>query len=158
MTLAVIDWIFIVVLLIFIIAATIKGFINEIFGKASWISGIILAIFLYSKVGLILHQKIESLALCNVLAFVLIFAGVFLIVKIVGGILHKIFELRILRGLDKVLGAMFGLVEGFAIICLIMFIMTIQPFFDATGLLKDSFFYDLMNTFIPEVKAAITNV
>lgn len=158
MTFTVIDWVFFIIILIFCITALIKGFINELFGKASFIVGIIMAIFFYSKVAKMMNSKIQSIVLCNVLAFILIFAVVFLVLKLVGSILHKIFELSLLKGLDRAFGAMFGLVEGFAIVCLVMFLLTIQPFFDASSLLEGSFFHNMMNTYIPEVKAAIANV
>ncbi|MCR4741519.1 MAG: CvpA family protein [Treponema sp.] len=158
MTLVVIDWIFLVIIAIFMIGALIKGFVNEIFGKASWIIGIILAIFFYSKLAVILQNKIANLILCNILAFLIIFAASYIILKIIGSIIHKIFQMDILVGIDKTLGAAFGLIEGFAIVCLVMFLMNVQPFFDASSLLADSFFYGLMNTYIPQVKDVISNV
>jgi len=156
--LSVIDWVFMVIILVFVVLALLKGFVNELFGKASWIVGIICAIFFYSKVALILNGKIANMIVCNILAFILIFIVSFLVLRIVGTIIHKVFTLSILRGLDKALGAMFGLIEGFAIVCFIMFIMTIQPFVDCYELLSDSFFYSIMNTYIPQVKSAIANV
>ena len=158
MSLVVIDWIFLIIIGIFMVVALIKGFVNELFGKASWIIGIILAIFSYSKVSVMLQNKISNLILCNILAFLIIFAVSYIILKIIGAIIHKIFQMNILVGIDKTLGAAFGLIEGFAIVCLIMFIMNVQPFFDTSSLLANSFFYGLMNQYIPQVKEVILNV
>lgn len=154
----VIDWIFFAVIAIFMISALIKGFVNEFFGKASWIIGIICAIFLYAQIAVLFSDKISSPILCNILAFVIVFAASFIVLKIISTIIHKFFEVTGLTGIDKFLGAVFGFVEGFAIICLVMFLLNLQPFFNASDLLQNSFFYGLMNRFIPEIQAAVKNV
>lgn len=153
-----VDWIFAIIIFVFCIIGLIRGFVKEIFGKAAWVLGIILAIFLYAKVGGLLHSKIQNLIVCNILGFIIVFTVVFVVVKLIGALLHAISELPILNGLDKAFGAMFGLIEGFAIVCFIMFIISIQPFFDGSKLFTGSFFYGLMNSYIPEVKAAFKHV
>ena len=143
MTFLPVDYFFCIVILIFALIALSKGFLAEIFGKAAWVLGIIGAVFFYKKVASPLAVKIQNQLVCTVLAFLIVFV-VFLLVKICEMILEKLFQLSLLKSLDRALGLMFGLVEGFAIVCLLIFILTVQPFVDTSSLLNGSFFVNLM--------------
>lgn len=158
MTFGLIDWVFLVIIAVFMLIALIRGFVKQIFDHAAWILGIVFAIFFYSKVAELFNGKIENIILCDILAFIAIFAATFIIIKLLGMIFHKIAQFELIRGIDRFLGAAFGVVEGFAIVCLIMFIMNIQPFADASGILEQSYFYGLMNKFIPQIKSMVANV
>ena len=65
-----------------------------------------------------------------------------------GAIVGKLFELNILNSLDRALGFFFGIVEGLAIVLLIMFLIVAQPFFNADSLIQNSFFYDIFGNFV----------
>lgn len=160
MSFSVLDYILFILILIFAFAALIKGFINEIFGKAAWILGILGGVLFYSQVAIYFKEKIASSALRNILAFVIIFVAVFLVLKIMGAIISKIFEMKILRSLDRALGLFFGLIEGFAIAGFILFLLSIQPFFDAKGLLDSCYLYGIYSKIIssPEFKEVTSHV
>lgn len=160
MNFAIIDYIFFAVILVCVIIAVVKGFVEEIFGKASWILGILAAFFFYKKLAIVLNEKLQKYTLCEILAFLILFIGVFLIVKIIETIFKKIVSISVLKSLDKALGLIFGIVEGFAFIALILFLLNWQPFFDVTPITKDSWFSELLNKFYasPEFKELTSNV
>lgn len=160
MSFSVLDYIFFIIILVFAIAALIKGFIDEVFGKASWILGILGGVLFYADLAVYFESKIASAALRNVLAFMLIFIIVFLVLKIIGAVIKKIFELNILKSLDRALGLFFGLVEGCAIVGFIIFLISIQPFFDPMPLLNESFCFGIYQKVIasPEFKEVTTHV
>lgn len=160
MSFSVLDYIFFIIILVFAFAALIKGFINELFGKASWILGILCGVIFYADLAVYFEQKIESSALRNVLSFLILFIVVFLVLKIIGAIISKLFELNILKSLDRALGLFFGLVEGCAIVGFIIFIISIQPFFDPLPLLNSSFCFGIYQKIIasPEFKEVTTHV
>jgi membrane protein required for colicin V production len=144
MTFVPVDYFFCFLILIFGITAFARGFVSSVFGKAAWIAGVLGGIFFHKQVAVQLKPKISNELLCIVLAFLILFVVVFLLVKICETILQKIFQNKILGSLDRGLGLLFGLIEGFAIVCLIIFILGIQPFVDTGNLFHDSFFVKLM--------------
>ena len=144
MTFVPIDYFFCIIIMIFGLMGMYKGFLAEVFGKAAWVLGIIGGVFFYKKVALVLIPKITNPLICNILSFLIVFVFIFLIVKIFEMLLENIFQVQLLRSLDQGLGLLFGLIEGFALVCLIIFILQVQPFFYTRGLLYDSFFAHLM--------------
>jgi membrane protein required for colicin V production len=45
-----------------------------------------------------------------------------------------------LGGADRFIGFIFGLAEGFVVVTLILFLLRVQPLFDESSILSDSFF------------------
>lgn len=148
---AVIDFIFIGIIILFAVIGVIKGFIDNLFGKLSWILGLIFAFFFYDTVARNALSGLKNQIVANILAFIIIFIIVFLIVKMVQVILSKINNLPILNSLDRALGFLFGIVEGIAVVTLIIFILCNQPFFSIENIFNGSFFFDLFNKFLPMV-------
>ena len=144
MNFMVIDWIFSGIILIFAVVGVIKGFIDNIFGKIAFIAGIILGYFFYKDVAEGLLKDIKVPYAANIIAFLLIFVVTFLIIKLVQMIVAKVFEWSILKSLDRTLGFIFGLVEGAAVVCLIIFLLTAQPFFSVQNIFDGSFYYNLV--------------
>ena len=157
MTFIVVDWVFAAIILIFAISGVIKGFIDNVFGKIAFIAGIILAYMFYKDVAAGLLKDIKIPYAANIIAFLLIFVVTFLIIKIVQMIVSKVFEWSILKSLDRTLGFIFGIVEGGAVICLIIFILTAQPFFNVQTLFDGSFFYNLVTGLFNSTKEEIGN-
>ena len=151
MSFAVIDYIFCLVILVFAIIGVVKGFIDNIFGKLSWILGILGAFFFYDRVSRELLTGIRNVVLSNVVAFIILFVVIFLVIKIIQVILSKVFAGKILGSLDKALGFFFGIVEGLAIVALIIFILCNQTLFPVDGIFNESFFLDIFNQFITGV-------
>ena len=144
MNFMVIDWIFSGIILIFAVVGVIKGFIDNIFGKIAFIAGIILGYFFYKDVAEGLLKDIKVPYAANIIAFLLIFVVTFLIIKLVQMIIAKVFEWSILKSLDRTLGFIFGLVEGAVVVCLIIFLLTAQPFFSVQNIFDGSFYYNLV--------------
>jgi len=148
MNFAIIDWIFSILILIFAIAGLIKGFIDNVFGKLALILGIFIAYLFYNDIAVNVLRDIKSTLLAKILSFLLIFVVVFLIVKLIQILVSKIFQWEILKSLDRTLGFFFGLVEGAAIVCLLILLLNAQPFFDTKNLFEGSFYYNLVSSFL----------
>lgn len=148
MNFTVVDWIFSIMILIFAFSGLIRGFVDNVFGKLAFILGILFACLFYVNISVAVFKGIENVVLKNVLSFLLIFVVVFLVVKIVQGIISKIFTWQPLKSLDKTLGFFFGIIEGFAVVWLILFLLSIQPFFSAENLVSNSFYQNLINSFM----------
>ena len=145
MSFVIIDWIFSIIILLFAISGLIKGFIDNVFGKIAFVAGILLAYLFYKDVATGLLKDVKIPVAANVIAFLLIFVVTFLVIKIVQMIVAKVFEWSILKSLDRTLGFIFGIVEGAAVVCLVIFLLTAQPFFSVQGIFDGSFYYNLVN-------------
>ena len=152
MSFIVIDWVFSIIILLFGISGLIKGFIDNVFGKIAFIAGIILGYFFYKDLAKGLLKDIKIPFAANIIAFLLIFVVTFLVIKIVQMIVSKVFEWSILKSLDRTLGFIFGLVEGAAVVCLVIFLLTAQPFFSVQTLFDGSFYYNLVTSLFNSTK------
>ena len=139
------DYVLSIIILIFAIAGLIRGFVDNIFGKLAVILGIISGFLFYEDAKNKLWTMIENQTLANIVGFLTVFVIVFLIIKIIQLVISKIFSLKILKSLDRVLGFVFGAVEGFAIVGLLIFFLNVQPFVNTEKLLEGSFYAKMTN-------------
>lgn len=154
-----IDYVFLGIIAVFAVVALIKGFIQEIFSKAAWVCAALGAFFFYTKLALVYHNQLKSMIFCEILAFLSIFIVVFIIVKLIGLLISKLCDFNVIRGLDRALGLFFGIIEGFAVVALIIFLLKTQNLFSTEQLLDRSFFYRLIEKFVqnPEIQEVISS-
>ena len=155
MSFAIVDWVFTLIILIFAISGVIKGFIDNVFGKIAFIAGILLGYLFYKDVATGILKDIKIPMAANIIALLLIFVVTFLIIKLVQMIIARIFEWSILKSLDRTLGFIFGIVEGFSAICLIIFLLNAQPFFNIQPILDGSFYYNIITSLFNSTKEEI---
>jgi membrane protein required for colicin V production len=143
---AVIDIIFAVLILIFIVRCSLRGFIGELMSMASVVLGLLTAFLFYKNGGLYIREKFmpDMKVIPDILAFIALFLIVFILIKILELMLKEIIEGIRLGGADRFLGILFGLVEGIIVVSLILFVLTIQPLFDPAPILNKSFFADIL--------------
>jgi membrane protein required for colicin V production len=147
-----------IVLIVLIAAGAIrcafKGFVAEIMSFAALILGIVAAVF-FSKAGALLIDRYVGFSNWNqIIAFLVIFILVYLFMKLVEGILHRILDKIHLERLDRVLGFFLGLVEGGLAVTLVVYIMRVQPIFDLQALLDKSVIARFVLEIIPVVVPA----
>ena len=155
MSFTVIDWIFSIIILIFAISGVIKGFIDNVFGKIAFIAGIILGYIFYKDIATGLLKDIKVQFAANIIAFLLVFVVTFLVIKLIQMIISKVFQWSILKSLDRTLGFIFGMVEGAAVVGLIIFLFNAQPFFDADKIFDGSFYFSIVSSLFMSSKEEI---
>lgn len=135
-----IDIFFVVLVLLTVIHGFVKGFVEELFSWASLVLSIWAAVLLFPAGGAFIRTKfMQNVRIVpEILAFVAIFLIVMLFIKLLERLLKDVITGANLGFLNKVLGAIFGLIEGFAFIALIIFILEVQPLFDASKLVGGS--------------------
>jgi len=148
MTFSFLDVLFIIIILLLGIIGASKGFIKELFGKGALVIGIWTAVLFYKKLVPFIARHIHINFLCIVLSFLLIFLVAYLVVMIIRQLVGHAFEGEIFNGLDKTLGFVFGMIEGLAIVALILIVIAGQTWFPADNLLGSSFFYKLLKGII----------
>ena len=154
MNLAIIDFVFIVLILIFALHATLKGFVGEVFSTAAIVLGIAVAFYLYKNGAAFIRQKLPDLetvrVLPEILSFACIFSVVFALIKFIGSLLQDIVEGVHLGGINRFLGFFVGILEGLWVVAMVIFIFHIQPLFDPSPILAGSIFDQLITPYIPQ--------
>jgi len=144
--LPVIDYIFIFLILLMIVHGYIKGFIEELFSWAALILAIWAAVLLNSAAAAFIRQK--AMQNVRVVPEILGFAAIFILVMIVIKLLEKILKDVIaganLGTVNRILGALFGIIEGFAFVVLVIFVLSVQPLFNPSKIFADSIFVQIM--------------
>jgi len=144
--LPVIDYIFIFLILLMIVHGYIKGFIEELFSWAALILAIWAAVLLNSAAAAFIRQR--TMQNVRVVPEILGFAAVFILVMIVIKLLEKILKDVIaganLGTVNKILGALFGIIEGFAFVVLVIFVLSVQPLFSPSKLFAGSIFAQII--------------
>jgi membrane protein required for colicin V production len=157
-----IDYIGLFLILLLAIRCTLRGFISEFMTLASLVLGVLGSLFLYrfgadflrdhglrtftENIPGFIRELLPALvrSIPEILACILIFAIIFLAVKLVGYLLKDIIQQISLGGVDRFLGFLFGLTEGIVVISLLLLALKLQPVFDAAPLLEGSFFAELL--------------
>jgi membrane protein required for colicin V production len=113
---------------------------------AAIILGLLAAFLFYKNGGEFLRTRFwpELSTIPEIIAFVLLFVIVFLVVKLLEMMLKDIIEEVSLGSADRFLGIIFGLAEGIAVVSLVLFVLRIQPLFDPSAILSESFFSRLL--------------
>jgi membrane protein required for colicin V production len=139
---SVIDMVFVGLIGLFMIRCYLKGFVSELLSMAAVVLGLLAALFLHKNGGAFLRKQFwpDLKAIPEIAAFAVLFIFVFLVVKIIEKMIVNIIDKVSLTNADSYLGIIFGLAEGIAVVSLILFLLKIQPLFDPSAILQDSFF------------------
>jgi membrane protein required for colicin V production len=154
----VLDIIFIVVWILVTIRCIFRGFIEEILSMAGVILGIAGAVFLSGPLGVLLNNTFKLGMWSQLIAFLACFVIIYIIVKVLESVIRNIFEKLNLEKLDKALGFLLGLVEGFLVISVAIILLnwlTWIPFVDIEGLLKESFIAQLLMPVIAPITGSL---
>jgi membrane protein required for colicin V production len=150
MGLAVIDIVFLILIAIFALRCALRGIVGELMSMAALVLGLLSAIFFFRKTAELIRGKFipDVKALPEIVAFIGVFIIVFASIKILETILKDIIERIQLGGPDRFLGFFLGIAEGLVIVCLLLFLILVQPFVDPALILEGSFLADLLMPFI----------
>ena len=123
-----IDVILGIFILIFVINGIRKGFIASVLH----VLGLLVALFLIAKIGYevriaLMEQFTMNATIATIIAYILIFLVIMLIAKIIIVILKKIVTFLNLKFLDRILGALFGILSGILILAILLIILDISP-------------------------------
>jgi membrane protein required for colicin V production len=143
---AFIDLVFGLLIVLLLIRGHIKGLVAEVLSWASLVLGILASVFLYKNGAELIRTKMLRTVkyLPEIMAFLLIFLIVFLIIKMFEKVLRDVINGVRLGGVDKLLGTIFGFIEGLALVSLILFILSIQPLFEPSAVLQGSIFAEIL--------------
>ena len=121
------DYVILGIIAVSILVGAIRGFVKEAFSLAVWAAAFLVAFQYSGALALQLENHIELPSVRTSLAF----AGLFLAVLLVGGLITylvgKLVEKTGLSGTDRLLGGVFGGVRGLALVLAIMLVAGLTP-------------------------------
>jgi membrane protein required for colicin V production len=119
---------------------------------AALVLGIIAAVFFFKNGAEFIRTKAmhDVKYIPEILSFIAIFLIVFIIFKMIEKVLKDVINGIKLSGVDKFLGAVFGIVEGLALVSLMLFIIAVQPVFNSGNVLEGSLFAEILLPLIVE--------
>jgi membrane protein required for colicin V production len=114
------DLLIVIVLLVFVGSAFVKGFFVEIFSLVGSIVGLFIAAANYGGLSPWVQRVIQNREVANLIAFLIIALLVMLVAGILGRLLRGLFRGVGLGIVDRLLGAVVGLVEGCIVVTLVL--------------------------------------
>ncbi|MCK4892455.1 MAG: CvpA family protein [Calditrichia bacterium] len=148
------DIIFIAILGFFTVLGIWKGFFREILGFVGVVLGAFLAILGFGPVSKIFHRLVPEIpsVIWVFLSFLLIFIAVYLLSRLLAGILSKLSKMVLLGWLNRLLGGIVGALKGAIFISLFLLLLGFLPFQNALqNVRNDSLFYQPLQRFVPLV-------
>ncbi|OQY14123.1 MAG: colicin V production protein [Desulfobacteraceae bacterium 4572_187] len=131
------DIIVIVILGYCLIRGVFRGFIKELSSIIGVLGGFYAAFTYYMVVAKPLSKWIANSGYLNILSFLIIFCGVFIMISILGVIINYLLKIVFLGWLDRIFGAVFGAMKGILIVSVLLIALTaFLP--RGTSVIKDS--------------------
>src|ERR1700677_2642588 len=132
------DLLIIVVLVVSVVSAFVKGFFVEVFSLAGLILGLFLAAANYAAFAPWVQRVVQNREFADLIAFLVIALLVMLLAGLAGRLLRGLLRGVGLGIVDRLLGAVFGLVKGCVVVTLVLMgivaFLPRQPWLDRSRL------------------------
>lgn len=153
------DYILLAIMALAALRCWFRGIIGEVLSTAAVVGGLLSGIFFYRPVGAYVASVVALGGLEPLVGFVAAFALVFIVVKIVERSLRGVLESLHLDIIDRILGLVFGALEGVIIAAIIILVLKFQPLINVTSLLDGSvvarILMPLLTEHVPQVRTTI---
>ncbi|MBD3224821.1 MAG: hypothetical protein GF313_08835 [Caldithrix sp.] len=150
------DSVIIIIVAIFTIRGIFRGLITELIVLISIILGFIIAIVYITDASQWLVQYIPEIPefAARIAAFILLFVTVNIIIRLAGRLLNQIFDISLLKPINRLAGGAFALAKTVFIVSVVILIIEFIPyhqhFFDRIGV-QNSALYPGIRGFAPQV-------
>lgn len=118
------DILIIIILLYCLVRGIFRGLLKELSSLVGVLGGFYAAYTYYHEVGKLLNRWIDNPNYVNILSFLLVFICVFLIISILGIIIKYILKIVFLGWVDRIFGAVFGILKGILIASVLLIVFT----------------------------------
>ena len=114
------DWVILAFLLFSVIGAAMKGFFQEAFALAGLVAGYLLAAWQYHRLADRLAPYLKSQWFGEIAGFLIIFFAVLILAGFAGRIARWAMKKAGLSTIDRVLGAVLGLLRGVLVVAIVL--------------------------------------
>jgi membrane protein required for colicin V production len=130
------DWGIVAILMLSVLLAAAQGFLHEVISLAGVVVGYVLTAWEYWRVAAWFAPYVKSMPVAEIVAFLAIFFAVVIAAGIIGRIARWLAKEAGLGWADRLLGAVFGLVRGGAIVAVL--VLALAAFAPGSQLLGQS--------------------
>jgi membrane protein required for colicin V production len=106
-----------------VVAGSVAGFARVGIGMLALVGGVLFGFWFYGVPAAWIHQWVNSMTACNLLAFFLILFGFLMAGALLAKLVAMFFRWTGLSWLDRLMGAMFGLVRGALIVVAVVAVL-----------------------------------
>lgn len=117
------DWVFVLIIFGSVVTALLKGFVAELVSLASVIAALIVAAAYYERVAPLVEGYTRSRDVALGVSFIVLFAAVVVAGALVSAIARRLIRKAELQWFDRFLGAVFGLMRGLLVDCVLLLAM-----------------------------------
>jgi len=122
-----IDIAIIIIIIVSLLSGLFRGFIREVLSLISWITALWIA-YNYAVQGAAFLEPYLEPPLRFVAAFAVIFIVTLLLISMVSYLVHKLFSLTSITGIDRSLGTLFGIIRGVIVVALLILCAAFMDF------------------------------
>lgn len=117
-----VDIVILVILGLFLIKGVLRGLLKEVCSLLGLVLGGLLAFYLHLPIAQWIMDMFRwPSQLCVTLAFLAVFISTILVFGALGYVLNRFIKLVLLGGLNRLTGALFGVLQGVVLLALILF-------------------------------------
>ena len=119
---AVIDIIILCIVAISALIGVFRGLIKEALSLASWFAAIVAGTLFSAQLADLMENLINNASLRRIAAFATLFIGVIFAGSLISNFISKLTQAAGLKGVDRILGAIFGVLRGVILVLIIVLI------------------------------------
>ncbi len=101
-----------------------RGFIKEVFSLVGALAGFYVACIYYADAAKLLIRWFPRLPYLNIISFILIFIGIFILISLLGTGIKYLLNIVFLGWVDRVCGVLFGAAKGVLIGAMLLLALT----------------------------------
>jgi membrane protein required for colicin V production len=117
------DWVFVIIVFASVVTAVWKGFVAELLSLATVIVAVVVASLNYERVSPLLEGFTRSHDVALGVSFIVLFAAIMVAGALVSAVIKKLIGKVKLLWFDRFLGALFGLMRGLLVDCVLLLVM-----------------------------------
>ncbi len=121
------DWCIIAVLAFSSSISLLRGFVKEALSLFSWVAAFAIALVFSDALDYLLTEMIAHASVRYLVAFAILFIGSLILFALLNKLITTAIRYSPLRGIDRLLGVVFGLVRG--VLVLLVALIFIAPIF-----------------------------
>lgn len=118
------DWVMVAAILLSAILAASQGFFYEVFSLAGTVVGYLVASWQYQRTAAWFRPHVSSDWVANIMGFLILFIAIVLVAGLVAKLSRWLMKEVGLSWLDRILGALFGILRGALTVAIVLMAMT----------------------------------
>lgn len=130
------DIVILIVVVISLLLGLWRGLVKEAFSLLAWIAAVAAAAFFGPQLADLMVNILDNATVRRVLASAILFVAVMFLGTLLGNFMSKLSTAIGLKGVDRALGSLFGILRGVIIVLLALFLTT--PFEFSKSWYQDS--------------------